>query len=151
MVINRRRWWLVALLVVAGAFLLTRSHRFDVSGMTALPDGLRYKDLRVGSGPQPKTGDLVTVQYSGRLPSGKLFDRSDAYQFTLGDGRRIPGWDEGIATMREGGERLMEIPPALGYGDHPPPDSSIPPGSTLLFDIIMSKVEPPRPSPSPSH
>src|SRR6202050_2890643 len=104
------------------------------------PSGLTYWDLRVGNGEVAKEGSRVRVHYTGWLTNGKKFDSSvDAgkpFDFTIGDGEVIKGWEEGVAGMRVGGKRELRIPPGLGYGgDGSPPD--IPPNATLIFDIKL--------------
>lgn len=110
-----------------------------------LPDGLAYIDQVVGKGAQPQAGQSVSVQYVGRLTSGKVFDSSRAHDgpitFTLGTGQVIKGWDEGLATMRVGGKRRLIIPPALAYGDRSVGDGLIPANSTLIFDVELVSVK----------
>jgi FKBP-type peptidyl-prolyl cis-trans isomerase len=106
--------------------------------------GLRYWDLRVGNGEVAKEGSRVRVHYTGWLSSGKKFDSSvDAgkpFDFTIGNGEVIKGWEEGVAGMKVGGKRQLRIPAALGYGaDGSPPD--IPPNATLIFDIKLLGVQ----------
>lgn len=111
---------------------------------TTLPDGLAYGDIKPGTGAQPKTGDKVTVQYTGWLQSnGQMFDSSrqpgrSPFQFTIGQGV-IQGWSEGVATMKVGGKRRFVIPAALGYGaqGYPP---TIPANATLVFDIELLSI-----------
>ncbi|MCA1621883.1 MAG: FKBP-type peptidyl-prolyl cis-trans isomerase [Acidobacteria bacterium] len=108
------------------------------------PSGLKYTDLVVGTGPSPQTGQTAVVHYTGTLTNGTKFDssvdRSQPYEFKLGRGEVIKGWDEGVATMKVGGKRRLEVPAALGYGaaGRPP---KIPGGSTLLFDIELLNVK----------
>jgi FKBP-type peptidyl-prolyl cis-trans isomerase len=90
-------------------------------------------------------GDTVSVVYIGVLPDGTVFDSSDSHggtpiTFTIGAGRVIPGWEQGLIGMQEGGRRLLAIPPSLGYGAQP--NGPIPANSTLLFDIQLVKVVP---------
>jgi FKBP-type peptidyl-prolyl cis-trans isomerase len=106
--------------------------------------GLQYWDIRVGNGEVAKEGSHVRVHYTGWLTTGKKFDSSvDAgkpFDFTIGDGEVIKGWEEGVAGMRVGGKRELRIPPGLGYGaDGSPPD--IPPNATLIFDIKLLGVQ----------
>lgn len=105
-----------------------------------LPSGLRYYDVRVGPGAAPLGGQTVTVHYTGWLTDGTQFDssrdRKDPFSFTLGAGQVIRGWDEGIATMRIGGQRTLIIPPHLAYGSAGSPPR-IPPDATLLFDVTL--------------
>ncbi|MGA9980834.1 MAG: FKBP-type peptidyl-prolyl cis-trans isomerase [Candidatus Sulfotelmatobacter sp.] len=106
-------------------------------------DGLQYWDIRVGTGEVAKDGDKVKVHYTGWLTTGKKFDSSvDAHQpfdFTIGHGEVIKGWDEGVAGMKVGGKRQLRIPPDLAYGEagHPP---QIPQNATLIFDVQLLKV-----------
>ncbi len=106
-----------------------------------MPSGLVYWDIRVGNGATAKEGSHVRVHYTGWLTTGKKFDSSvDAgkpFDFTIGNGEVIKGWEEGIAGMRVGGKRQLRIPPALGYGAEGTPDGSIPPNATLIFDVQL--------------
>jgi len=98
----------------------------------------------VGAGASPKTGQRVTVHYTGRLQNGTKFDSSvdkgAPYEFAIGTGTVIKGWDEGIMSMKVGGKRHLIIPPSLGYGatGRPP---TIPPNSTLEFDVELLGVK----------
>jgi FKBP-type peptidyl-prolyl cis-trans isomerase FkpA len=107
--------------------------------------GLQYWDLKVGLGTLAKTGDQVKVHYTGWLTTGKKFDSSvDAHQpfdFTLGQGDVIKGWDEGVAGMKVGGKRQLRIPPELGYGASGTPGGPIPPNATLIFDVRLLAVK----------
>ncbi len=109
--------------------------------------GLQYWDIKGGTGDVAKDGDHVKVHYTGWLTSGKKFDSSvDAnqpYEFSLGKGEVIKGWDEGVAGMKVGGKRQLRIPPELAYGEagHPP---QIPQNATLIFDVQLLAVSPPR-------
>jgi FKBP-type peptidyl-prolyl cis-trans isomerase len=107
--------------------------------------GLVYWDLRVGNSDQvAKEGSRVRVHYTGWLTNGKKFDSSvDAgkpFDFTIGNGEVIKGWEEGITGMKVGGKRQLRIPPDLAYGaDGSPPD--IPPNATLIFDVQLLGVQ----------
>ena len=106
--------------------------------------GLQYWDIKVGIGDVAKAGDHVKVHYTGWLTTGKKFDSSvDAHQpydFTLGQGEVIKGWDEGVAGMKVGGKRQLRIPPDLAYGDVGFKDI-IPPKATLIFDVQLLAVK----------
>lgn len=107
--------------------------------------GLQYEDVRVGTGPEARAGNRVTVHYTGWLKSrdgstGRKFDSSrdhdEPFQFQLGGGQVIEGWDEGVQGMRVGGMRKLIVPSRLGYGAKGAGDS-IPPNATLLFDVEL--------------
>lgn len=109
-----------------------------------LKSGLKYTDLEEGEGPAAVSGRMVTVHYTGTFPDGKKFDssvdRDEPFQFKLGVGMVIKGWDEGVAGMRIGGRRKLVVPPALGYGQRGA-GSVIPPGATLHFEVELLGVE----------
>ena len=110
---------------------------------TTTPSGLKYDDLVVGTGPEAKAGQSVTVHYTGWLTDGKKFDsskdRKDPFVFPLGAGRVIKGWDEGVQGMKVGGKRKLTIPPGLGYGPRGA-GNAIPPNATLVFEVELLKV-----------
>jgi peptidylprolyl isomerase len=111
--------------------------------MTTTPSGLQYRDLLVGKGPQPKAGDTVVVNYTGRFLSGKIFDTSvgkQPFKFRLGRGEVIKGWDEGVASMHVGGKRKLVIPAGLAYGSTGYP-GVIPPNSKLVFVVELLGVK----------
>jgi FKBP-type peptidyl-prolyl cis-trans isomerase len=107
--------------------------------------GLTYWDIRVGNGDTAKEGSHVRVHYTGWLTTGKKFDSSvDAgkpFDFTIGNGEVIKGWEEGVAGMRVGGKRQLRIPPDLGYGAEGTPGGPIPANATLIFDIQLLGVQ----------
>ena len=110
-----------------------------------LPGGLKYQDLKVGKGANPRTGQTVTVQYTGWLMNGTKFDsswdRHQPFSFVIGEGQVIKGWDEGVATMKPGGRRILMIPPELGYGAAGTPGGPIPPNATLKFDVELLSIK----------
>lgn len=105
--------------------------------------GLKYQDLRVGKGAVARAGKMVSVHYRGRLTNGKIFDESykrrQPFDFQLGAGMVIKGWDEGVAGMRVGGKRKLIIPAKLAYGNRAMGDV-IPANSTLIFEVELLKV-----------
>jgi FKBP-type peptidyl-prolyl cis-trans isomerase FkpA len=110
--------------------------------------GLQYVDIKVGNGEVAKAGEQVSVHYTGWLQNpdgskGKKFDsskdRGQPFQFALGGGQVIKGWDEGVAGMKVGGERELIIPPDLGYGPRGA-GGVIPPNATLIFDVELLGV-----------
>mmetsp|Transcript_7184 Transcript_7184/g.21909 ORF Transcript_7184/g.21909 Transcript_7184/m.21909 type:complete len:227 (+) Transcript_7184:33-713(+) len=112
----------------------------------ATMSGLKFKDEVVGEGAEPKSGDIVIVDYRGCLAtSGTEFDssysRGAPFSFELGKGRVIPGWDEGLSTMRVGGKRTLLIPPHLAYGDREVGGGRIPANSELLFHVELKDVK----------
>jgi len=108
---------------------------------TNMDTELKIEDVKVGTGPAAKTGDSVTVHYTGTFADGKKFDssldRGEPFTFTLG-GQVIQGWNEGVVGMQVGGTRKLVIPPALGYG--PNDYGPIPGNSTLYFTIELLKL-----------
>jgi hypothetical protein len=114
------------------------------SGFSVTASGLAYKPLVIGIGKTPEKGKKVNVHYTGYLESGKKFDSSldkkHTYQFALGLGQVIKGWDEGLAIMTVGSRYLLRIPPALGYGAAGA-GGVIPPNATLYFDIQFISSE----------
>ncbi|MDH3222072.1 MAG: FKBP-type peptidyl-prolyl cis-trans isomerase [Gemmatimonadota bacterium] len=112
----------------------------DLSAMTETPTGLLYQDFVVGTGAEAMTGGFASVSYTGWLKEGPQFD-AGTFNFTMGAGDVIAGWDEGIPGMREGGTRRLIIPPELGYGSAG--RGSIPPGATLVFDVTLLQTAPP--------
>jgi peptidylprolyl isomerase len=116
--------------------------------VTTTSSGLGIIDTKVGTGPSPKPGQTVVVHYTGWLyeggKKGKKFDssldRGEPFEFPLGQGQVIPGWDEGVATMKVGGKRTLIIPPSLGYGASGA-GGVIPPNATLIFDVELLKVK----------
>ena len=110
-------------------------------------DGLKYIDVKVGTGEEAK-GKIAIVHYTGWLyrngQKGAKFDssvdRNEPFSFRVGAGKVIPGWDEGVATMKVGGKRTLIVPPQLAYGAQGA-GGVIPPNATLMFDVELLKVE----------
>ncbi|NJO80859.1 MAG: FKBP-type peptidyl-prolyl cis-trans isomerase [Cyanobacteria bacterium RM1_2_2] len=106
--------------------------------------GLKYIDLVEGTGATPQTGQTVVVHYTGTLENGRKFDssrdRNQPFSFPIGAGRVIKGWDEGLSTMKVGGQRQLIIPPDLGYGARGA-GGVIPPNATLIFDVELLDIK----------
>ena len=104
---------------------------------------MKTEKLKMGTGPQPKVGQTVEVHYTGWLTDGTKFDssvdRNDPFSFVLGTGQVIPGWDEGVASMRVGDKVRLTIPPELAYGAQGFP-GAIPPHATLIFEVELLSI-----------
>jgi peptidylprolyl isomerase len=115
----------------------------DLNAMERLESGLYIQDLVVGTGTEATRGRQVTVDYTGWLPNGKMFDSSkpadrNPLTFTLGQNRVIQGWEQGLPGMKAGGVRKLVIPAELGYGDQS--RGEIPANSVLIFDVELLSV-----------
>ena len=107
--------------------------------MTKKPSGLYLLDVKEGTGPEVAAGQVAQVHYTGWLVNGKQFDSSiggSPFEFPVGQGQVIAGWDEGVSGMKVGGKRRLVIPPDLGYGAAGA-GGVIPPGATLIFDVEL--------------
>jgi FKBP-type peptidyl-prolyl cis-trans isomerase len=146
---------IAVLLALTAVFVIAQSAARKSTADTSAPtkvtgdgvktdSGLIYWDIRVGNGAVAKEGSHVRVHYTGWLTTGKKFDSSvDAgkpFDFTIGNGEVIKGWEEGVAGMKVGGKRQLRIPPALGYGDAGYP-GVIPAKATLIFDVQLLNVQ----------
>jgi FKBP-type peptidyl-prolyl cis-trans isomerase len=122
---------------------LTQEKDVTISPMNDAVNELVVEDLKVGTGAEAVAGKKVTVNYKGTLTSGVQFDssydRGIPFDFVLGAGGVIQGWDEGVAGMKVGGKRKLTIPASLGYGARAV--GSIPANSTLIFEVELLKVE----------
>ncbi len=111
---------------------------------TTTPSGLQYIDVKVGDGATPQKGQTVRVHYTGWLDNGTKFDssrdRNQPFEFPLGAGMVIKGWDEGVATMKVGGQRKLIIPAELGYGARGA-GGVIPPNARLTFDVELLGIK----------
>lgn len=121
----------------------TKTETKGESGMITTPTGLQYQDHIVGTGKEAKSGNKVKVHYVGTLTDGTKFDssvdRGQPFEFDLGAGRVIQGWDEGVAGMKVGGKRKLVIPPDLAYGSRA--QRQIPANSTLIFEVELLEVK----------
>lgn len=148
--------FLAAVLVLSGCSLfedeepeplvLPAPRAVAADAYTETESGLKYFDFTAGEGAIVEEGDRVTVHYNGWLEaSGEMFGSSliedQPFQFILGEGQAIAGWDEGIAGMRVGGERQLVIPPDLAYGNRG--TRNIPPGATLIFEVLVIDIAKP--------
>lgn len=110
---------------------------------TTTDSGLMIEDLEEGQGAVAEKGARISVHYTGWLTDGRKFDsskdRNDPFEFPLGAGHVIRGWDEGVQGMKEGGRRKLTIPPELGYGARGA-GGVIPPNATLVFEVELLKV-----------
>jgi FKBP-type peptidyl-prolyl cis-trans isomerase len=135
--------FVVGFFFVFGQTLISMFSGNSNNKMMAQNSQLLIQDEVVGIGDVAEAGSRVVVHYTGKFVDGSVFDssvtRGEPFQFVLGSGQVIKGWDEGIVGMRVGGKRLLSVPPEYGYGmnDYGP----IPGGSTLIFEVELLKVE----------
>ncbi|CAA2138899.1 FK506-binding protein [Hyphomicrobium sp. ghe19] len=116
--------------------------------MTTTPSGLQFEDTVVGTGASPQTGQTCVMHYTGWLYKDgekvnkfdSSLDRGSPFEFPIGTGRVIKGWDEGVASMKVGGKRTLIIPAALGYGARGA-GGVIPPNATLIFDVELLDIK----------
>jgi peptidylprolyl isomerase len=144
---------LVALALIAATAVFAAGSPTTATAQAAgntmtTPSGLKITDSKVGTGATPKAGQTCVMHYTGWLyengAKGKKFDssvdRGQPFEFPIGQGRVIAGWDEGVATMKVGGKRTLIIPPALGYGARGA-GGAIPPNATLIFEVELLGVK----------
>ncbi len=124
--------------------ILIASNTMSDANAVTTPSGLKYVELKEGTGATPKPGQTVEVHYVGTLEDGTQFDssrdRGQPFSFKIGIGQVIKGWDEGVSTIKVGGRRQLIIPPELGYGARGA-GGVIPPNATLLFDVELLGVK----------
>jgi len=150
--LNKNQWIAVSLSLVFLTYLLfadtimnlfnpSPADNFDIAQMPQT--GVVTEEIAIGNGPLVELGDTLTVHYVGTLSDGKVFDssldRNIPFSFVLGTGQVIRGWDEGLLGMRVGGKRLLIIAPDYGYGELGV--GTIPPNSTLIFEVVLLNVE----------
>jgi FKBP-type peptidyl-prolyl cis-trans isomerase len=139
-----KRSGIISVLVIAAVLIALPASAQQEEKTVTTASGLKYIDVVVGKGASPSVGKHVKVHYTGTLENGKKFDssvdRNQPFSFIIGVGQVIPGWDEGVMTMKVGGKRKLIIPPNLGYGARGA-GGVIPPNATLLFDVELLDVE----------
>lgn len=139
---------LAALSLVAAWGVAQETKDDKLPKLTKTNSGLQYARVKEGTGPMPKAGQTCKVHYTGWLyqdgKKGKKFDssrdRGEPFEFAVGRGDVIKGWDEGVALMKEGGRTLLVVPPDLAYGPRGA-GGVIPPNATLLFDVELLDIE----------
>ncbi len=121
----------------------TKVNQMPDDKVVTTESGLKYTEIKEGTGATPQKGQTVTVHYTGTLEDGTKFDssrdRGQPFSFKLGVGQVIKGWDEGLSTMKVGDRRKLIIPPELGYGARGA-GGVIPPNATLIFDVELLKI-----------
>lgn len=138
---------LLTAVLLAAAMVVLMPNDSSAQDTITTSSGLRYVEHEAGAGEKAEAGDNVVVHYTGWLyvdgEKGNKFDssrdRNQPFNFPLGAGRVIGGWDEGVAGMRPGGKRTLIIPPALGYGARGA-GGVIPPNATLMFDVELLEI-----------
>jgi FKBP-type peptidyl-prolyl cis-trans isomerase len=142
---------LLVILLAVGALALAvtsgtgcKSKKGGLGDTVTTASGLKYVDIKLGTGAVPASGQTCTVHYIGTLTDSKKFDssrdRNDPFKFQIGQGRVIKGWEEGVSTMKVGGRRILIIPPQLAYGDRGA-GNVIPPNATIIFDVELLGVQ----------
>ena len=115
----------------------------SVLGTSNISGDLKMEDITIGTGAEVKSGDTLSMDYVGTLTDGTKFDssidRGTPFEFTIGQGSVIQGWEQGILGMKVGGKRKLTIPPSLGYGERA--TGSIPANSTLIFEVELLAIK----------
>ena len=145
---SSRRFTLTAALALATTAAVSPSLAQTGQPKTT-PSGLQITDTKVGTGASPRTGQTCVMHYTGWLyengQKGKKFDssvdRGEPFEFPIGAGRVIKGWDEGVATMKVGGKRKLTIPANLAYGSRDVGNGLIPANSTLVFEVELLRLD----------
>jgi peptidylprolyl isomerase len=147
-ILKLARLGLICMAAWFGSAVLAQAEAAESQETTVTtPSGLKIEDSKVGDGASPATGQICVMHYTGWLyengQKGRKFDssvdRGEPFEFPIGTGRVIKGWDEGVATMKVGGKRTLTIPPELGYGARGA-GGVIPPNATLIFDVELLDV-----------
>jgi FKBP-type peptidyl-prolyl cis-trans isomerase len=143
----KRALWILTVLMVGVALAKPadkKSEKKQMMAETKAVTELQKEDLKVGNGPEAVAGKRVKVHYTGWLTNGTKFDssldRGKPFEFALGAGQVIQGWDQGVAGMKVGGKRKLTIPSSLGYGDRGA-GGVIPPKATLVFEVELLGVQ----------
>jgi peptidylprolyl isomerase len=148
MSVIRANTFAFALAIISSIVMSVPSSAQSAAKPVTTPSGLQIIDTKAGTGSSPRGGQTAVVHYTGWLyvngAKGKKFDssvdRNEPFEFPVGQGRVIRGWDEGVASMKVGGKRTLIIPPQLGYGASGA-GSAIPPNATLMFDVELLAVK----------
>jgi len=139
----KRLLFVVAIVVLTLLLVGCGNNAGDDVGSTSEVDGMKIEDITLGNGALAEPGKTIVVHYTGTLEDGTKFDssvdRGTPFEFTLGAGQVIKGWDTGFDGMKVGGKRRLTIPPEMGYGSRAA--GTIPPNSTLIFDVELLDVK----------
>ncbi len=138
-----RRVLIATATLAAGCPAVAQAQGYATTSMT----GLKIIDTKIGTGPNPRSGQTCVMHYTGWLYEGgkkgrkfdSSFDHGQPFEFSIGRKQVIAGWDEGVATMKVGGKRTLIIPPQLGYGLRG--NEVIPPNATLIFDVDLLAIK----------
>jgi len=135
----------IVLIIIVGIAMWANNSQSNSKKENEMPNvtELKIEDLTVGTGDQALAGKTISVNYAGTLTDGTKFDssydRNEPFEFTLGAGQVIDGWDKGFEGMKVGGKRRLTIPPSMGYGNQNV--GAIPAGSTLIFEVELLEVK----------